>query len=203
MINLGILSVLKTDIKILERYVEPLNVTFEKFEINTSLRQAAFLSQVAHESGRFTHLQENLNYRAETLIKVFPSRFNDTNAFQYAHKPEMIANRAYAGKNGNGDEDSGDGWRFRGRGLIQLTGRDTYQRFANCWGIELEDAVESVETDMGATVSAGWFFVVFKKLNPVADKGDIVTISKRVAGSSIGLDDRKQLYAIFKSILGA
>ena len=130
-----------------------------EYQIDTPERMAAFLAQCAHESGNFVFIKENLNYKAASLRKVFPKYFpTDDLAAQYANKPEMIANRVYANRMGNGPEESGDGYKFCGRGLIQVTGRDNYTWFAASLGIEPEEASEYMETFEGAAQSACWFW---------------------------------------------
>jgi putative chitinase len=168
-----------------------------EYEINTAERIAAFIAQCAHESGNFMVLQENLNYRWQSLRKVFPKYFpTDELAQDYASRPnkqEAIANRVYASRMGNGPESSGDGWKYRGRGLIQLTGRDNYAWFAASLDVSIDDAIEYLSTFEGATQSACWFWET-NKLNDLADRKDIVTLSKRINGGTIGLDDRIKHY---------
>jgi len=168
-----------------------------EYEIDSVHRVAAFIAQCAHESGGFTALKENLNYRWQTLRKLFPKYFpTDEIAQEYANKQnkqEAIANRIYASRMGNGPESSGDGYRFCGRGLIQLTGRDNYAFFAGSLNISVEEASQYLETFEGATQSACWFWET-NKLNQWADKGDIVTLTKRINGGTIGLDDRIKHY---------
>ena len=147
-----------TDKAIIDSFVDPINKTCEKFEINNPQRAAMFLAQVGHESGGLVHTQENLNYKAEGLARVFPKYFRDVDPTDYAHNPEKIANRVYADRMGNGSEESGDGYKFRGRGLIQLTGRDNYTHFADDMGMDLDAAVSYLETPEGAAMSAGWFW---------------------------------------------
>ena len=175
------------------------------YEINTPQRIAAFVAQCAHESGGFTALVENLNYRWQSLRKVFPKYFpDDAIAQDYASRPnkqEAIANRIYASRMGNGDEASGDGWRFRGRGLIQLTGRHNYTWFAASLEISPEEATEYLTTFEGAAQSACWFWES-NKLNQWADKGDILTLTKRINGGTIGLDDRIKHYEHALHVLG-
>lgn len=175
------------------------------YEINTPERIAAFIAQCAHESGNFTALKENLNYRAETLRRLFPKYFpNDDIARDYASRPnkqEAIANRIYANRMGNGPEASGDGYRYRGRGLIQLTGKENYSWFAASLEISVEEASEYLETFEGAAQSACWFWET-NKLNQWADKGDIVTLTKRINGGTIGLDDRIKHYKHALHVLG-
>ena len=165
-----------------------------QYEINTTERIAAFLAQCAHESGGFVFIKENLNYRWQSLRKTFPKYFpTDALAQQYEKQPEKIANRVYANRMGNGPEESGDGWRFCGRGLIQVTGRENYSWFAASLQISPEEASEYMETFEGAAQSACWFWES-NNLNQWADKGDIVTLTKRINGGTIGLEDRKKHY---------
>jgi len=164
------------------------------YEINTTNRVAAFLAQTAHESGGYKALKENLNYRAVTLRKVFPKYFpTDELANAYAQKPEMIANRVYGGRMGNGDEHSGDGFRYCGRGLIQLTGKDNYTRFAESIETPVEELPEFLATFEGAIQSACWFWET-NNLNQWADSGDMLTLTKRINGGTIGLEDRIKHY---------
>ncbi len=176
------------------------------YDINTSQRIAAFVAQCAHESGGFMVLKENLNYRWQTLRKLFPKYFpTDELAQEYANKSnkqEAIANRIYASRMGNGPENSGDGYRFCGRGLIQLTGRDNYTFFAGSLDITVEEASQYLETFEGAAQSACWFWET-NKLNQWADKSDIVTLTKRINGGTIGLEDRIKHYEHALHILGA
>jgi putative chitinase len=175
------------------------------YEINTGKRIAAFVAQCAHESGNFMVLQENLNYRWQSLRKLFPKYFpDDAIAQDYASRPnkqEAIANRIYASRMGNGPEESGDGWKFRGRGLIQLTGRHNYTWFAASLEISPEEASEYLTTFEGAAQSACWFWEN-NKLNQWADKGDILTLTKRINGGTIGLDDRIKHYEHALHIMG-
>ena len=167
------------------------------YEINTPQRIAAFIAQCAHESGGFTALRENLNYRAATLRKIFPKYFpDDQTAQHYAslpNKQEAIANKVYANRMGNGPESSGDGYRYCGRGLIQLTGKDNYSWFAASLQIPVEEASEYLETFEGAAQSACWFWET-NGLNRWADAGDILNLTKRINGGTIGLDDRIKHY---------
>jgi putative chitinase len=176
------------------------------YEINTPQRIAAFIAQCAHESGGFTALKENLNYKPATLRKIFPKYFpNDAIANEYCSRPnkqEAIANRVYASRMGNGDEPTGDGWRYRGRGLIQLTGKTNYTWFAASLEISPEEAAEYTQTFEGAAQSACWFWET-NKLNQFADSGDIVTMTKRINGGTIGLDDRIKHYEHALHVLGA
>lgn len=176
------------------------------YEINTPQRMAAFLAQCAHESGGFTAIKENLNYKWQTLRKIFPKYFpNDEIAQRYAslpNKQEAIANLVYANRMGNGPENSGDGYRYCGRGLIQLTGKDNYSWFAASLEITPEEASQYMETFEGAAQSACWFWET-NKLNQWADTGDIITLTKRINGGTIGLEDRKHHYEHALHIFGA
>lgn len=164
------------------------------YDINTTKRVAAFMAQTCHESGNYRFLKENLNYRAESLMRVWPRHFPSIDiARQYANKPEMIANKAYANRMGNSDEASGDGWRYCGRGLIQLTGKVNYQKFADSIETPVEDIPAYLETFEGAVQSACWFWET-NNLNVFADNGDIVTMTKRINGGTIGLADRQKHY---------
>ena len=173
------------------------------YEINTPSRVAAFMAQCAHESGQFKFLKENLNYRAESLCRVWPKYFPNIDvARQYAQKPEMIANRAYGGRMGNGPEETGDGWKFCGRGLIQLTGRNNYQAFADSIETPIEDIPEYLQTFEGAVQSACWFWES-NNLNVFADKGDMLNLTKRINGGTLGLEDRMKHYNHILHVLGA
>jgi putative chitinase len=187
----------KTKASVLEGYLEPLNTVAEYYEMNVNpARLAGFLAQTAHESGGYNFIKENLNYSAKGLRGTFGKYFlNDDIANQYAKKPEKIANRVYANRMKNGDESSGDGYRFCGRGLIQLTGRDNYTKFANDLSMSLEDTIAYLETPNGAVASAGWFWDN-NKLNQYCDSGDFVTLTKRINGGTIGLEDRKHHYEL-------
>jgi putative chitinase len=185
-----------------DQWYEALSEILPEYEITTPQRVAAFLAQCAHESGNFVFLKENLNYKAASLRRVFPKYFpDDATAARYAGKQEMIANRVYANRMGNGDEASGDGWRYCGRGLIQLTGKNNYTFFAGSLDIPVEEASEYLQTFEGAVQSA-CFFWDQNKLNQWADKGDILTLTKRINGGTIGLEDRIKHYEHALHIFG-
>jgi putative chitinase len=174
-----------------------LNKALPKYDINTPQRIAGFISQCAHESGDFTTLSENLNYREETLLRVFPRYFGagKANAAEFARNPEKLANYVYMDKNRSasgalGNVKDGDGWRFRGRGLKQLTGRSNYERFAKDYDMTAEEAAEWLETKEGALASALWFWNT-NKLNAIADTGNVAALTKRINGGDIGLADRQ------------
>lgn len=190
----------------IDQWYNALSQLLPDYEINTPQRVAAFIAQCSHESAGFTALRENLNYRWQSLRKIFPKYFpTDELAQEYANKPnkqEAIANRVYANRMGNGPESSGDGWRFCGRGLIQLTGRDNYSWFAASLGIPVEEASDYLQTFEGAAQSACWFWET-NGLNRWADAGDILTLTKRINGGTIGLDDRIKHYNHALHVLGA
>ena len=186
-----------------DQWFEAIYEILPEYEITTPQRVAAFLAQCAHESGGFVFLKENLNYKAASLRRVFPKYFpDDAIAAQYAGKGEMIANRVYANRMGNGPEESGDGWRYCGRGLIQLTGKNNYTFFAGSLDIPVEEASEYLQTFEGAVQSA-CFFWEQNKLNQWADAGDILTLTKRINGGTIGLEDRIKHYEHALHIFGA
>ena len=176
----------------------------DRFNMTNPLRLSHFLAQAAHESGNFKFLKENLNYSTDSLLKVFPKYFKDkATAEKYARNPEKIANRVYASRMGNGDEASGDGFKFRGRGYIQLTGKDNYKAFSNFIG---EDCVANPDlvSDKYPLVSAAWFFDK-NNLWTLCDKGatdDVVTaVTKRVNGGTHGLTERVAKFKLFISEL--
>lgn len=185
---------------------EALSQLLPDYEIDTPQRVAAFIAQCAHESGNFRALKENLNYRWESLRRVFPKYFpTDELAKQYASMPDKqaaIANRIYANRMGNGDEASGDGYRYCGRGLIQLTGKTNYSWFAASLGIPVEEASEYLSTFEGAAQSACWFWES-NNLNRFADVGDIKGLTRAINGGFIGLDDRIKHYNHALHVLGA
>jgi putative chitinase len=190
----------------LDNWYHALEQALPDYDINTPQRVAAFIAQCAHESGGFRALKENLNYKAATLRKIFPKYFpDDATANHYAslpNKQEAIANRVYGGRMGNGPEASGDGFRYCGRGLIQLTGKSNYQNFADSIETPVEDIPEYLATFEGAVQSACWFWEA-NNLNQWADKGDILTLTKRINGGTIGLDDRIKHYEHALHVVGA
>jgi putative chitinase len=206
MITVELLQALcpKTKRSILEGYIEPLNTAAEYYDMFDNLnRVAGFLAQIAHESGGFTAVKENLNYSAKGLMGTFKKYFpTEALAKQYERQPEKIANKVYANRMSNGDEYSGDGYRFCGRGLIQLTGRANYTKFATDLGMSIEDTVAYLETPNGAVASAGWFWDN-NNLNQYCDRSDFVTLTKRINGGTIGLADREHHYHLALQLLGA
>ena len=167
--------------------------TAKKFNITNNLRLAHFLSQCGHESGGFKAVSENLNYSADGLKKIFGKYFPGNLNESYARQPEKIAARVYASRMGNGNEASGEGWKHRGRGYIQLTGKDNYTFFAASIEVPVEEASEYLQTFEGAVQSACWFWET-NNLNQYADSNDILTMTKRINGGTIGLDDRIKHY---------
>ena len=165
-----------------------------KYQFTEPKRMAMWIAQCGHESNGFNDLSENLNYSASALRKLWPKRFpTDEIANAYARQPEKIANRAYADRMGNGPEDSGDGWRFRGRGLIQLTGRDCYTAFTAALGVDCINHPSLLSDPRWAALSAGWFWET-RKLNVLSDRCDIMAVTKAINGGSHGIIDRQRRY---------
>ncbi len=184
------------------KWLEPLKETFEKYNIDTPKRQAAFIGQCMHESNGFKTLTENLNYSAKALMATWPSRFtNEEMANQYARNPEKIANKVYGGRMGNADESSGEGWKYRGRGIKQLTGKENYERCGSSLGVDLVSNPDLLLEPKYAALSAGWFWNKHG-LNDLADKSDIETMTKRINGGLLGLDARKAAIQKAESVLG-
>jgi len=176
-----------------EHWFEALAKVLPDYDIATVQRVAAFLGQTAVESAGYTAIQENLNYRPETLAKLFGHHFSGMDEIQQycsaPNKQEMIANRIYANRMGNGDEASGDGWRFCGRGLIQLTGRANYTAFGQSIDSTPEQVSDFLQTFEGCVQSACWFWEA-NNLNDVADAGDMKTMTHKINGGFLGLDER-------------
>jgi putative chitinase len=184
-----------------EQWVDALNETFQRFGIVTPAQQAAFIGQCGHECGNFKVLEENLNYRAETLMKLWKSRFPTIEvANEYARNPKKIANKVYSSRMGNRDEASGDGYRFRGRGCIQLTGHANYYHAGTACGEDFVINPDLVATPRYAAMTAGWFWNTHK-LNQYADARDYVTMTKKINGATIGLADRQKHIAHALEIL--
>jgi putative chitinase len=184
------------------KWLQPLLDTFAKYEINTPQRQSAFIGQCAHESGNFKVLQENLNYSAKGLMATWSSRFPDMDtAERYERQPEKIANKVYA-RADMGNIDDGDGWKYRGRGVIQLTGKNNYRACGEALGLDLVENPDLILEPKYACLSAGWFWNK-RGLNTLADASDIETITKRVNGGLHGLLDRQAKTQIALEILNA
>jgi putative chitinase len=174
---------------------------FPQYGIDTPQRIAGFIAQCGHESAGFTVLEENLNYSEKGLMATFPKYFRDRSPAAYERKPEAIANVVYANRMGNGSEKSGDGWKFRGRGVIQLTGFENYTNFAKAVGKDVDQVIKYLGTKKGALHSACWYWDS-RNINATADAGDIVKMTKLINGGTIGLEDRKKHYEHALEILG-
>ena len=171
-------------------WVPALNDTFAKFQIATVRQQASFIGQCSHECGNFKILEENLNYRAATLMKLWPKRFPTQEiANSYEKNPKKIANMVYSSRMGNRDEASGDGYRFRGRGCIQLTGHSNYFHAGQACGVDFVMNPDLVGTPQYAAMTAGWFWSTHN-CNPLAENQDWIALTKKINGGVIGLDDR-------------
>ena len=182
------------------KYIAEINNAMQEFKINTVRREAMFIAQILHESGHLTAVKENLNYSALRLTIIFPKYFPNLNiANQYAGNPEKIANKVYANRMGNGAESTGDGYRFCGRGLIQITGKSNYQKLSMWTHRDISD-VEYLETPEGASYSAGWFWNE-KELNKESDESDILGCTRKINGGTNGLRERVMLYAKALSVL--
>ena len=173
-------------------FVPVLNTAMSRYQIVGTTRIAAFVAQVGHESGQFTRLVENLNYSADALCKTWPNRFNSELANAVARKPEHIANIAYGNRMGN--TAPGDGWKYRGRGLIQITGKDNYRACGEALGMDLIALPQLLEKPQHACMSAAWFWAT-NGLNTLAAAGKFDTITQRINGGQNGVADRQALYA--------
>lgn len=207
MITAAILQELGASWRNAAQYVGPLQATAERYEINTPRRAACWIGQLAHESAKFSRVVENLNYSAEAMARTWPARYAGSDgkpnatALRIARKPEEIANLTYAGRMGNGSAWTGDGWRYRGRGLIQITGRENYQRCGEALGVDLTRRPDLLEQPMYAALSAGWFWDR-AKLNDRADRMDIAGITRAINGGTNGAADRVELTAKALRALG-
>jgi putative chitinase len=176
--------------ELLQKYSTPLDVCIEKYNIVTNHDISAFLAHLGHETGDLKRIKENLNYSTEGLLKVFPKYFKDREtAEKYARQPTRIASRVYANRMGNGSEESGDGWKFCGRGLIQLTGKSNYEKFAKHVNMELEDVILFLETPKGACISAGYYWSTNNCNGKTIDQS-----TKIINGGTHGLDDRRSRF---------
>ncbi len=185
-----------------DRWLVALNNALIRWDVDTPTRVAMFLAQCAHESAGFTHLVENLHYSANALMRTWPSRFPPDDATRMAYDERAIAERAYGGRMGNGPEGSGDGYRFRGRGIIQLTGRENYQRCGQAIGLDFVESPELLEQPQWAAQSAGWFWATHG-CNELADVRDFTSITKRINGGLNGQANRETWLASVRAILGA
>lgn len=172
---------------------------FQKHNVSTPLRIAHFMAQIEHESN-LRPISENLNYSKEGLLRVFPRYFTKDNVDQYAKKPEKIANKVYANRMGNSNESSGDGWKYRGRGFIQLTGFNNYKNLSDSMKIDYVNNPNLLLTEADALISSLWFWST-NDLNTFADKDDIKTITKRINGGTNGIEDREKKLLVWKKRL--
>ena len=181
-------------------WIGPINSAMDRYQINTPKRVAAFIAQVLHESARLGRVTENLNYGANALMAVWPRRFPSTEiAKQYERNPEKIANHVYGDRMGN--DEPGDGWKFRGRGPIQITGKENYRKCGVSIGKDLIKSPELLERPLEGCLSAGWFWSV-NALNQLADLGDMAGLTKRINGGTHGLPERIELYDKACDLLG-
>lgn len=186
-------------LKIDQKWLDPLNETLTKYQINTPQRIASFIGQCQHESGNFQLLQENLNYSADALMRIWGSRFpTKEEADKYHRNPEKIANKVYGGRMGNTED--GDGWKYRGRGIKQLTGKENYRNCGNGLGVDLVANPDLLLEPKYACLSAGWFWNKHN-LNEIADKQEYETMTRRINGGLIGFDDRKAKIAQAMQVL--
>ncbi len=184
------------------KYVPLFDEVLPQYGIDTPLRKAHFLAQVTHESGGFKYVRENLNYSAKALFNVFRKYFpNMTVANEYARQPEKIADKVYANRLGNGSEASGDGYKFRGRGLIQLTGKNNYMAFQKVTGENLITDPDQVASPKYALASACWYWQK-RKINTYADQDDIHMVTKLINGGYNGLANRQHYLEEYKKLLG-
>lgn len=182
-----------------DKWYKPLMDTFVKYNISTTKRQAAFIGQCQHETGNFTRFEENLNYSPERLMVVWPSRFPDmATAMKYARNPQLLANKVYSGRMGNSSES--DGYAYRGRGIIQLTGKELYANCGSGIGVDLIGHPDWLLDPKYSALAAGWFWNK-KGLNDLADSSDIDTMTKRINGGLTGLNDRKAKIAHAQQVL--
>ena len=188
-----------TSIGIDQKWLQPLIDVFEKYQINTIKRQASFIGQCQHESNNFKTLEENLHYSPQRLVAVFPSRFPNIESAIEFNTPEKIANKIYGGRMGNLED--GDGYKFRGRGLVQLTGRDSYVALANATGIDAINNPDLILEPENAVLSAGWFWNK-RTLNICADSNDWKTMTQRINGGLFGLNERIAFIEKAEKILG-
>lgn len=202
MIDADLLAALGVKDQYATLYAPLLDEACPKWEIDEPREVAAFLATCCIESARFTALQENLNYSADALRRLWPKRVSPQIATQIARKPQLIANVVYADRMGNGNAESGDGWRYRGRGLIQCTGKDNYNRFSYAWGVDCVQDPDKLSEPTGAVVSACWFWKT-NGCNELAQAGDWLALRRRVNGGTNGLDEVNELIETALQYLGA
>lgn len=202
MVTLPLLKSLfpKTSTETLSAYLPIFQAKLPAYDIDNRKRVASFLAQVGHESANLTARVENLNYSSTGLRATFPKYFNPAQAAAYARKPQAIASRAYANRMGNGNEASGDGWTYRGKGLIMITGRRNTEAFAKWVGLSVDEANVYLLTEEGAVMGAIWFWTV-NHLNALADADRITDMTKVINGGLIGISERKALWRKALSLL--
>lgn len=185
----------------LEPYIAPLNKVIKEYNLDTKERVAAFIAQIGHESGEFQTVRENLNYSAQGLRNTFPKYYGSVKAAQgHARQPAKIASYVYQNRMGNGPEATGDGWKFRGRGLIQITGRNNYTALAKFLGKSIDETIAYLETPEGAVVSAAWFWKA-NNLRDLESRNEFVMLTRKINGGTNGLEHRKLLYERAMAIL--
>jgi putative chitinase len=192
----------KLDLGHAEAIIEAVNMAIQKADLSSNARVAAFIAQCGHESDSFRFMEENLNYKAESLCRTWPRHFDEQTAEEYAHQPEKIANRAYANRMGNGDEESGDGWNYRGRGWLQTTGKNGYEELSDATQIDFLSNPDAVATPEGSAISASVFWEKHN-LNRYVDNNDFVGLTKAINGGTIGLEDRMARFQYAMTILEA
>lgn len=185
------------------RFLGPINDVISKYQIDTAQRLSCFLAQLAHESVSLSRMEEGLSYSsADRLCRIFPKHFpTQESALPYVRQPEKLANKVYANRMGNGDTTSGDGYRYRGRGPMQLTGKSNYAWFARETGADAVNNPDLVKQPDVGMLSAGWFWNV-RALNPLADAGDMLAITRKINGGTNGLEDRLHNWTLAKKALG-
>ncbi|MBU1620242.1 MAG: LysM peptidoglycan-binding domain-containing protein [Gammaproteobacteria bacterium] len=186
----------------LHNFCTALDLDLPKAQITPPLCVAHFMAQTAHESAGFSQLRENLNYSASALTSLFAKYFVGVDVNEYARQPEKIANLVYANRMGNGDEQSGDGWAYRGRGIIQLTGKANYQAFSQDWGVDVVSQPDLVATDPVLAVASGCWYWQKHNINAAAQKDDLTKVTKLINGGTNGIEDRAHLLGIAKQQMG-
>ena len=185
----------------LQKFIPALNKVIREVPLDSKERVAAFIAQIGHESGEFQTVMENLNYSAQGLRSTFPKYYGSVKSAQpHARQPQKIANYVYQNRMGNGPESSGDGWKFRGRGLIQITGRNNYTALAKYLGKTIDQTIAYLETPEGAVVSAAWYWRV-NNLRDLEERNEFVMLTRKINGGTNGLEHRKLLYERALSIL--
>lgn len=186
----------------LSSFCNALDLDLPKAKITPPLCVAHFMAQTAHESAGYSQLRENLNYSASALSSLFSKYFVGVDLNSYARQPEKIANRIYANRMGNGNEQSGDGWTYRGRGIIQLTGKANYQAFSQDWGVDVVSQPDLVATDPVLAVASGCWYWQKRNINAAAEADDLIKVTRLINGGTNGLDDRAHLLGIAKQQMG-